>query len=409
MNLFDTLRISIRAIARNGLRSFLTALGIIIGVAAVIAMVAIGEGARSKVEEAFAAMGTNLLIVIPGANVSSGARGGFGSQPTLTYGDLKSIQQEIPGVAAAAPVSRTNAQLQSEELNWSTSVQGTTVDFFTIRNWKVARGNPMSQGDNDSGSKVVLLGQTTAQNLFPPGEDPVGKLIRIRGVPFQIIGVLAPKGQSPNGQDYDDVALMPDRTFRTRIQPAMGDRIGGIIMVSARAGASTQRVQQQITDLLRDRHRLARGMEDDFSIRNLAEVASAQQQGAQTLSLLLASIAAVSLLVGGIGIMNIMLVSVTERTREIGVRMAVGATPQQVMSQFLVESLTLSLVGGLLGMGLGVFIARQLSLRFQWPLQLDPQVALLAAGFSALVGICFGLYPALKASRLDPIVALRFE
>jgi putative ABC transport system permease protein len=409
MTLFETTAIATRALLRNTLRSFLTALGIIIGVAAVIAMVAIGEGARSQVEEAFASMGTNLLIVMSGSSSSGGARGGFGSQPTLTWDDLRAIQREVPAVAYAAPVLRTQAQLQSEDQNWSTQVQGTTPDFFLVRRWKTARGQPMSESDHDSGAKVVLLGQTAADKLYGANADPVGQLLRIRNVPFQVVGVLERKGQSPMGQDYDDTAIVPVTTFRARLSPSLGNFIAGSIVVSIRDANDTSKGQAQITALLRDRHRTPPQGEEDFSIRNLAEVASAQQQGADTLSALLASIAAVSLLVGGIGIMNIMLVSVTERTREIGVRMAVGATPGQVLAQFLAESLTLSLLGGLVGVGVGLLVAQQLSAQFGWPLKVRPEVVALATGFSAVVGVGFGLYPALKASRMDPITALRFE
>jgi putative ABC transport system permease protein len=409
MTLLETASIATRALLRNTLRSFLTALGIIIGVAAVIAMVAIGEGAKAQVEESFAAMGTNLLIVMPGSSSAGGARGGFGSQPTLTWDDLKAIQTEVPTVALAAPTLRTQAQLQSEDQNWSTQVQGTTTAFFSIRRWKVARGDPMTDSDNDSGAKVVLLGQTTAEKLYGANADPVGQLVRIKNVPFQVIGVLERKGQSPMGQDYDDTAIVPVSTFRARLSPSLGNYIAGSIVVSIRDAADTAKGQAQITGLLRDRHRTPPNGEEDFSIRNLAEVASAQQAGADTLSALLASIAAVSLLVGGIGIMNIMLVSVTERTREIGVRMAVGATPGQILAQFLAESLTLSVLGGIVGVGIGLFIAQQLSVQFGWPLKVQPQVIALATGFSAAVGVGFGLYPALKASRMDPITALRFD
>jgi putative ABC transport system permease protein len=409
MNVFETTSIALRALRRNTLRSLLTAIGIIIGVAAVIATVAIGEGARSQVEETFAAMGTNLLIIMPGSNSSGGARGGFGSQPTLTWDDLKAIQTEVPTVAQAAPALRTNAQLQSDDQNWATGVQGTTPDFLAIRRWKVSRGVPMSDSDVDSGAKIVLLGQTASDKLFGANSDPVGQVIRIKNVPFQVVGVLERKGQSPMGQDYDDTALVPVSTFKARLSPSLGNYIAGTIMVSIRNSADVSKGQDQLTALLRDRHRIGSNGDDDFSIRNLAEVASAQQAGADTLSALLVSIAAVSLLVGGIGIMNIMLVSVTERTREIGVRMAVGATPNQILAQFLTESLTLSLIGGLLGIGLGLLAAQLTSAQFGWPLKVRPEAMIIATGFSAAVGIGFGLYPALKASRMDPIVALRFD
>jgi putative ABC transport system permease protein len=389
------------------MRSFLTALGIIIGVAAVIAMVSIGEGARSRVEASFASMGTNLLIVMPGSSTSGGARGGFGSQPTLTKGDLRAIQTELALVDAAAADLRTNAQLASEEQNWATQVHGTSPEFFRIRNWAATQGAVLTHSDVDAGAKVVVLGATVAEKLFGANADVVGQLVRIKGVPFQVVGVLEKKGQSANGQDNDDTAIVPLSTFLSRLSPSLGAYLPGAILVSALS--DVPRVQQQVTDLLRERHRIAAGADDDFSIRNLAEVASAQQEGADTLSTLLASIAAVSLLVGGIGIMNIMLVSVTERTREIGIRMAVGATPGQVLAQFLTEALTLSLLGGLVGVAAGVITAQQLSSSFGWPLLLRSDVIVAATGFSGLVGVGFGLYPALKAARMDPIAALRFE
>ncbi|MBM4781853.1 MAG: FtsX-like permease family protein [Archangiaceae bacterium] len=409
MGPLQTSRLALRALLRNKLRSFLTALGIIIGVAAVIAMVAIGEGARSQVEETFAAMGTNLLIVMPGSNSSGGARGGFGTQPTLTWDDLKAIQTEASLVSGAAPTLRMNGQVQSDEQNWGTSIQGTTPNYFEIRRWPTALGAPMSDSDLDSGAKVMWLGATVAEKLFGPGSDPLGQAVRVKGVPFVVAGVLTKKGQSPMGQDYDDTVFIPTSTFKARLSPGLGTFLSGVIFVQVRTGEDTARAQRQVTSLLRDRHRLGQGAEDDFSIRNLAEVASAQQQGADTLSALLASIAAVSLLVGGIGIMNIMLVSVTERTREIGIRMAVGATPGQILAQFLVEALVLAIVGGLVGVGLGLFAAQQLSVQFGWPLLVRADIVALATGFSGLVGVGFGLYPALKASRMDPITALRFE
>ncbi len=407
MNPLQTLRLAVRALRRNLLRSFLTALGIIIGVGAVIAMVSIGEGARSRVEASFASMGTNLLIVMSGSSSAGGARGGFGSQPTLTKDDLKAIQTELPMVDAAAADLRTSAQLASEEQNWATSVHGTSPEFFRIRKWGVTQGAVLTHSDVEGGAKVVVLGATVAEKLFGANADVVGQLVRIKGVPFQVVGVLEKKGQSANGQDNDDTALVPLSTFLSRLSPSLGAFLPGSILVSAIG--DVPRVQRQVTDLLRERHRIAPGADDDFSIRNLAEVASAQQEGADTLSTLLASIAAVSLLVGGIGIMNIMLVSVTERTREIGIRMAVGATPGQVLAQFLTEALTLSLLGGLIGVGLGVMAAQQLSTSFGWPLLVRSDVIFAATGFSGLVGVGFGLYPALKASQMDPITALRFE
>ena len=409
MNVLQTVRVSARALTRNKLRSFLTTLGIIIGVAAVIAMVAIGEGAKSQVEQQFASMGSNLLVVMSGSTSSGGARGGFGSMPTLTWDDLKSIESELATVRYAAPNLRTNAQIISEEQNWTTGVTGTTPEFFQIRSWALAQGSMFSSSDIEGNTKVVLLGSTVVDKLFGAGSNPVGQRVRIRNIPFQVSGVLASKGQSPMGQDYDDGVFIPYTTYQTKIQGGLQKYIPGVILVSATSADATARAETQISGLLRERHHIQRGSEDDFSIRNLTEMANAQQEGTKTLTTLLASIAAVSLLVGGIGIMNIMLVSVTERTREIGVRMAVGARRRDILAQFLTEALALSVAGGVIGVGLGLLLAQQLASRFAWPLLIRPDVIFIAVGFSALVGIGFGLYPARKASRLDPIDALRFE
>ncbi|MGC4116560.1 MAG: ABC transporter permease [Myxococcales bacterium] len=308
-----------------------------------------------------------------------------------------------------APLLRTNAQVLSEDQNWTTSIQGTTPEYLDIRNWPIDHGTRFGQTDVDAGNKVALLGATVADKLFGPGTDPVGQMVRIKNIPFQVVGVLDKKGQSAMGQDYDDVVLVPTRAFLTKIQGGLGKFLNGVIYVSAVSPDQVAKAQKQITDLLRDRHRLAVHAEDDFSVRNLAEVASAQEQGTKTLTALLASIALVSLLVGGIGIMNIMLVSVTERTREIGIRMAVGARPRDILAQFLVEAVTLSLAGGVLGLALGTGVAQWLASSFGWPLLVQPEIAMLAIGFSAVVGVGFGLYPARKASRLDPIEALRYE
>ena len=409
MSLWQTIRVALRALARNKMRSFLTTLGIIIGVGAVIAMVAIGEGAKAKVEEAFASMGSNLLIIMPGSTTSGGVQGGFGSSPTLTWDDLRSIQTEVQTVRAAAPVLRSTAQVLSDDQNWTTSVQGTNAEYFDIRSWPVSRGSLFQPTDIESGTKVVVLGQTVVDKLYGPNADPVGMVVRIKNTPFQVVGVLAKKGQSPMGQDYDDGAFIPYTTFSQKIQGGLKAYLNGVIMVSAVSSDATARAQASITNLLRDRHHVQVGADDDFSIRNLTEMASAQQAGTNTLTTLLASIAAVSLLVGGIGIMNIMLVSVTERTREIGLRMAVGAKPRNILLQFLVEALALSVMGGLIGVGLGILAAQRLAESFGWGLLIRPDIVAISVGFSALVGVVFGLYPARKASRLDPIEALRYE
>ncbi len=409
MMFFSTLRVAGRALLRNRMRSFLTMLGVIIGVAAVIAMVAIGEGAKARVEQSFAAMGTSLLIVMPGTSTSGGAHGGFGSQPTLTWDDLRAIENEVPSVRSAAPTLRATAQVISEDQNWTTSITGTTPAYFDIRNWPTARGSAFTQSDVDGGTKVALLGRTVADELFGAGSDPTGQIVRIRNIPFQVLGVLGSKGQSPMGQDYDDTVLIPVTTFQAKIQGGLQKYIAGVIMISAVSPAATEKASQDVRALLRDRHHLQQGTDDDFSIRNLTEIASAQQEGTKTLTLLLASIAAVSLLVGGIGIMNIMLVSVTERTREIGIRLAVGAKPHHILAQFLVEALSLSMAGGLIGVLLGLGLAERLAKQFDWPVLVRPDIILLSVAFSAFVGIAFGLYPARKASLLDPIEALRYE
>ncbi len=409
LNPLQTLRVALRAIWRNKMRSFLTTLGIIIGVAAVIAMMAIGAGAKAQVEAAFAAMGTNLLVLQSGSSRAGGVRGGFGSQPTLTWDDLAAIREEISSVKAAAPQLRSNQSIVGEETNWTTGVIGTTPEYFEIRSWPIALGAAFTESDVEGGAKVVVLGQTVVERLFGASADPVGQTVRIAGKPFEVVGVAAKKGQSAQGQDYDDTAFIPMTTFAQNIQSGLTKYISGQIYVAATSSDTTTRAQKDITSLLRDRHRIGPRAEDDFQIRNLAEIAGAQQEGTETMTTLLASVAAVSLLVGGIGIMNIMLVSVTERTREIGVRMAIGAKPRNILLQFLIEALALSMAGGLLGVALGVGVARYLAARFQWPMLIQPDVIGISVAFSAFVGIVFGLYPARKASRLDPIDALRFE
>jgi putative ABC transport system permease protein len=409
MNPFNTLRVALRAILRNKLRAFLTTLGIVIGVGAVIAMMAIGAGAKAQVEQAFAAMGTNILIILPGSTSSSGVKGGYGSMPTLTWDDLAAIRTEVATVKQAAPSLRSSMPVVSEDQNWTTGVTGTSPEYFDIRNWPVALGSPFSQADVDGGMKVIVLGQTVVDKIYGPSANPVGQMVRVGSTPFTVVGVTAKKGQSATGQDYDDAAFIPFTTFAQKVQGGLGKFLQGQIMVEATSSESTSRAQQDITALLRDRHHVAPGDDDDFSIRNLSEIADARQQGTQTMTLLLASVAAVSLLVGGIGIMNIMLVSVTERTREIGIRMAVGAEPHHILTQFLIEALSLSIAGGLIGVAFGVGTATWLAQKFHWPVLIQPDVIAVSVGFSGLVGIVFGIYPARKASQLDPIDALRFE
>jgi putative ABC transport system permease protein len=408
MNWAQTLRVAIRALFRNKLRSFLTTLGMVIGVSAVIAMVAIGDGAKARVEQAFAAMGSNILVLLPGSTSAGGARGGFGSMPTLTWEDLKAVQS-LSAVRYAAPQLRASASMLSEDQNWTTSVYGTTPDYFFIRNWPVAYGSPLTQSDVDAGVKVVVLGQTVAEKLFGVSANPVGHVVRVRNIPFTVAGVLMKKGQSAAGQDYDDAAFVPVSSFLQKIQGGLGNYIAGSIFIGATSADATTRAERQIRGLLRDRHRLGPRADDDFSVRNLSELASAQEEGTRTLTTLLAAIAAVSLVVGGIGIMNIMLVSVTERTREIGIRMAVGAKPRDIRLQFLAEALALAVAGGLVGVGFGLVGASRLAGSLGWPVLFRPAVVVIAVAFSGLVGVTFGFYPAHKASRLDPIEALRFE
>jgi len=408
LNLRETLFVALRALWRNRTRSFLTALGIIIGVAAVIAMVAIGEGARANVEEAFRAMGTNLLIVLPGSSQTGGARGGYGSQATLAWEDLKAIQK-IPAVRYAVPVESAQVQIQSEAQNWATRLTGTWPDYFAIRSWGMALGSAFGQEELDGASKVVVLGQTAAERLFGADFNPVGQTVRIKNVPFTVIGVADKKGQSPTGQDYDDAAFCPATTFQTKIQGGLCQFINRMLYVSASSDAATAVAERRIGKLLRERHQLKAGAEDDFQVRNLEELAGARDEGARTLTALLASIALVALLIGGIGIMNVMLVSVTERTREIGVRIAVGARSRDILLQFLLEALSLAVAGGLIGVVLGIATAARLAAEFHWPMLLRADVIALAVGFSGLVGVAFGLYPARKASQLDPIDALHYE
>jgi putative ABC transport system permease protein len=409
VNLANVIPIAVTALMRNKTRSFLTALGVIIGVASVISMVAVGEGAKARVSGVFAAMGTNMLIVLSGSTSTGGVSGGFGSLPTLTWGDLQAIRTQAPAVRWAAPAQMTRVTIMVEDQNWTTSLTGSSPEFFDIRNWVIDKGSLFGDSDLQSGAKVIVVGATVADKLFGEGTDPVGKTVRIRAVPFLVVGLLQRKGQSPMGTDYDDAAFIPVSTFQDQIQGGLQNYIAGIIAVSAISADDTGRAQREMTALLRDRHHLGLHDDDDFNIRNLTEMANAQQEGTQALTALLAAIAVVSLVVGGIGIMNIMLVSVTERTREIGVRMAVGAKPWHVLAQFLAEAVTLSMIGGLLGIVLGSVIARVVASRLGWAYAPRVDMILLSFGFSALVGVGFGLYPARKAARLDPIEALRYE
>jgi putative ABC transport system permease protein len=405
MSLLAILRVALRALLRNKMRSFLTVLGVVIGVGAVIAMVAIGEGAKAEIQATFDKMGTNLLVVRSGSAVSRGARGGAGSQPTITWADLDAIRAEAPSVALAAPSLRSGAQVLADGANWATSIEGTTPEYFAIRSWRAESGSLFSEEDVSSGARVAVLGRTVADNLFGARSSPAGLTVRIGNIPYTVVGVAERKGQSGFGQDHDDVVFIPATTFVAKVQGGLSKYLRGSIYVGAASAEATRRAQAEVTALLGERHRST----DGFTVQNLEEVASARREGTETMTRLLAGIALVSLLVGGIGIMNIMLVSVTERTREIGLRMAIGAKPRHVRLQFVAEAVLLSLVGGAVGVALGVAAAVYLGARMDWPTQVQPQIALLALGFSALVGVGFGFYPAHKAARLDPIQALRFE
>ncbi len=410
MNLVASFRIAFRALFVNKLRSALTMLGIIIGVAAVIAMIAVGAGAKARIAAQIRSIGSNVLIILSGSTTSGGIRLGLGTLPTLTEDDARAVAAEVPFVELAAPSLRGTAQVVYANRNWSTLIQGTTPEYLDIREWLLERGQPLTPQDVDGATKVALLGQTVVENLF--GDmDPLGQIIRIQKVPFTVIGVLARKGQSAWGQDQDDIVIIPLSTAKTKVLGVSqaNARAVGSIMVKVRAPEGIPEAIAQIRGLLRQRHRLLPDQEDDFTIRDLSEVFAAQEESARTMAFLLGAIASVSLLVGGIGIMNIMLVSVTERTREIGIRMAVGAKSRDILAQFLVEAVTLSSLGGVIGIALGVGGAKLIALFAQWATLISPGAIVLAFLFSAGVGIFFGYYPARKAAHLDPIEALRYE
>jgi putative ABC transport system permease protein len=406
--LFAGLRLALRALMVNKMRSSLTMLGIIIGVSAVIAMIAVGSGAKARIAEQIASMGSNLIIVLSGSSTSGGIRYGSGTVPTLTAEDAKAIQTEIPSVKYVAPNLTGIAQVVFGNQNWSTVIYGTTPELLEIRDWPLVSGRPFTQQDIDGATKVCLLGKTVADNLFG-GIDPIGQVVRIKKVPFTVIGVLAPKGQSTWGQDQDDMIFVPLTTAQKRLFGMQFPGMVRSIAVQAREPEVMKEVENQVTALLRQRHRLQQNQENDFSVRNLTEVMSSAEQSAGVMSLLLGAIASISLIVGGIGIMNIMLVSVTERTREIGIRIAVGAKGRDILLQFLIESLVLSLIGGTVGIGIGIAGTLVLATFTQWPTLFSIDAILLAFLFSGSVGVFFGFYPARKASMLNPIEALRYE
>jgi putative ABC transport system permease protein len=385
-------------------------LGIIIGVAAVIAMVAVGSGATAQIQEQIRSIGSNVIVVLSGSMTSGGMHVGAGSVLTLSEDDAKAIAGECQAVTLVAPSSRGTAQVVFGNSNWSTVVQGTTPEYLQIRDFTVQSGRPFTWQDVDGATKVALVGQTVVENLFG-GTDPVGQIIRIKKVPFTVLGTLAPKGQSAWGQDQDDIIMLPISTAKKKVLGVSqaNARSVGAILVQARGSTMMKEAEEQVVALLRQRHRLQPEQDNDFTVRNLTEVFAAQEQSARVMSILLGAIASVSLVVGGIGIMNIMLVSVTERTREIGLRLAVGARARDILTQFLVEAVTLSLIGGLIGIAVGLGASVLVSYLAQWSTLISGGAVLMAFAFSALVGICFGYYPARKAAFLDPIEALRYE
>lgn len=403
------IRIALNALRVNKMRSSLTMLGIIIGVAAVIAMVAIGSGAQARIQQQIASIGSNVIIVLSGSITSSGIRMGTGNAQTLSEDDARALAKECPAVALVSPATRGGQQVVYGNNNWATQILGTTPDYLAIRELAIEKGQAFTNADVDAAAKVALLGKTVVDNLFG-GEEPVGQIIRISSVPFTVVGTLVPKGQSPSGQDQDDVVLMPVSTAKKKVLGVSQANAGAVptIVVQANEGQIDE-AQAQMTSLLRQRHRIQPDMDDDFSIRNMQEVFEAQEASARVMSILLAAIASVSLIVGGIGIMNIMLVSVTERTKEIGLRQAVGAKTRDILAQFLVESVALSLVGGVIGIILGVAASVLISYFAGWSTLISPGAIGMAFLFSVVVGVSFGYYPARKAALMNPIEALHYE
>ncbi len=402
MRFLNVIKIALRALRRSAMRSVLTALGIIIGVAAVIAMVSIGNGAKSQVEASIASLGQNIISVFPGNFTAGGVRGGFGSASSLTVEDAMAISNEIPGVVALSPEMRDRSQILANGLNWNTQVMGEDVPYLDIRIWPVAEGSMFTEADVRSAAKVCVIGRTVADKLFPDG-DPVGQTLRIRNIPFKVVGVLEAKGFNYFGQDQDDTLIIPYTSHLKRI--ARRPNLNSIV-VQAESPEQMERIQQDITDLLQQRRN---GRDPDFTVRNQQELAEAATKTTKTMTVLLGAIAGVSLIVGGIGIMNIMLVSVTERTREIGIRLAVGAHGRDVLTQFLIEAIILSSMGGALGVILGVGSSQLISKLNGWPVLVSTSAIFGAVAFSAAIGVFFGFYPARKAAQLDPIDALRYE
>jgi len=405
-----SIRIALRALRVNRMRSALTMLGIIIGVAAVIAMVGVGAGATKRIQDQIQSIGSNLIMVMPGSVSTNGVRLGAGAVALLTQDDSKAIAAECPSVALSVPTVRGGVQVVYGNNNWATNAQGVTPDYMAVRDYTMLSGQFFTTQDVDAAAKVAVLGETVAENLFGDS-DPTGQVVIIKNVPFTVAGVLTPKGQSPTGQDQDDVILLPISTAMQKVLGAnkANAQAVGSLTVQAVSPQAMDSAIEEMEALLRERHRILPGLEDDFTIRNLTEVFQAQETSAQVMSILLGAIASVSLIVGGIGIMNIMLVSVTERTREIGLRQAVGAKTRDILLQFLVEAVTLSLLGGIVGIAVGLAASLLISHFAKWSTAVSPLSILLAFLFSALVGVFFGYYPARKAAFMDPIEALRYE
>jgi putative ABC transport system permease protein len=406
MKLANTASISFAALRRNKVRSSLTALGVIIGVASVIAMIALSTGARSAIDEQIQSAGTNVIYISAGSvGRAGGVRQGTGSTQSFTLEDANAIRDQVPTVVKMTPVVRGRAQVIAGDQNWNTQAEGGNEDYLTIRNWPVASGSNFTVRDVQIADKVCLLGATVAEMLFA-GQDPVGQIVRVKNLPFRVVGVLAPKGQGQWGDDQDDIVIAPYTTLQKKL---LGITYIQRAMVSAARPETVEQTAVAITRLMRQRHRISNPDEDDFSVRTVEEMAQTRVQLADTMTGLLMSVASVSLLVGGIGIMNIMLVSVTERTREIGLRMAVGARTRDILRQFLAEAITLSILGGLVGIALGVGVSNTLTQTLGWPTEITTTSIVLAFGFAATVGVFFGYYPARKAASLDPIDALRYE